>query len=910
MTRLNHCVEATAGSGKTTRMVQELGTLLTTQSPSACLAITFTEKAAHEMRHRLYHHLREGGTRSPNALIDRMAIETIHSFCLRLLKTYGLLIHLSPQMRIVSGVPLTLRVRDHCRRLWQDHAASPPPWLTTCLSTWSMDQWATMLLTAYTNRDSVGYWLAEGLVHADIRDPDYTDAYATIGNAFRHSFNALMARIDADKRQGHWLDYDDVLSKTYQLLMNVDWLRHDLQTQYTHIFVDEFQDTSPIQWAIVSALCNDADPFDSGKLWIVGDRCQAIYGFRGADDALMRMVCTTDHPQLVQIKQTANYRSHPVIVAFINTLFTRLFADQEADFLTMTPHHTPHDTASIRCHLHDDLNDELSAIATYIHQCPATVNRSDIAILVRKNSDAQTIKGFLTEQGIPVQIPTGAGLCKLDSVQIIRNWIKGLLDPSDTLVWYGIAVDILGLSDTDFESALRADTPIGAYFRDRDDRVRDGMIALHSGDYITQLRHQIYQLPLPFSPMDQHAVDQFLTAFSAHWTAVSGDRPSVLDWLDACLADPNSLRIDNDTQGDAVHIMTLHAAKGLEFPVVIVPFLHAPFSNDALQPLIVSREWGLGFRVPQWTKNPIRSALSDQLKPAAILEELRLFYVTLTRAKYHLYLSGKRLTRKQACRLMLLLPHITDTPSQVVFNWDMPIAEPAPHVPPSKRLPIPPSPLMAATVPTYTPPLSLTITDVLTAYKCPKRMYLQRYRPQHIRPTDDQQAGTQMHQRVIRAILTKQRTPTPDDPDWLARIIQSDWYITLLARPHSRVEYPFWYTYNQFRITGRIDIGWLDPETRTMGLIELKRSLDHSLDRYSHQLHLYGEVATPSGYTFDPTASFLVDCTHNRVVPLAQNPQPLTAILDALAQPHTRPDHCPFCPFADYVTACSTSTWA
>ena len=114
-----------------------------------------------------------------------------------------------------------------------------------------------------------------------------------------------------------------------------------------HVFVDEFQDTSPIQWAIINQLCSDTDPFKEGKLWIVGDKCQAIYSFRGADDALMSMTVDTKHPQLSHVKNTNNYRSHPILIDWINALFERLFNDQSQTFLPMDPVKETDESASV-----------------------------------------------------------------------------------------------------------------------------------------------------------------------------------------------------------------------------------------------------------------------------------------------------------------------------------------------------------------------------------------------------------------------------------------------------------------------------------------------------------------------------------------------------------------------------------
>ena len=327
-TPMSRCIEATAGSGKTTLMVAELIRLITTANvpPESCLAITFTEKAANEMKVRLISCLADMGVPQPLKIINRMNIETIHSYCNRLLKRYALSINLSPHYELMSDVELRRRLIEHATDLWMSAAHDPPDWLVTCFSTWSFDQWSSMLISAFFQHETVDYWFNHQFAAVGQLNclESKHELYFKTCEALKSAYNAFFERVTIDQHQNNWITYDDILTKTYQLLSNVDWVRHDIQQQLRHIFVDEFQDTSPIQWAIINQLCSDTDPFKEGKLWIVGDKCQAIYSFRGADDALMSMVVDTKHPQLSHVKNTNNYRSHPILIDWINALFERV----------------------------------------------------------------------------------------------------------------------------------------------------------------------------------------------------------------------------------------------------------------------------------------------------------------------------------------------------------------------------------------------------------------------------------------------------------------------------------------------------------------------------------------------------------------------------------------------------------
>ena len=282
MVKKSRCIEATAGSGKTTLMVNELMELIIEQnvSPETCLAITFTEKAASEMNARLVSKLKNINYSNPLSIIKRINIETIHSFCNRLLKRHSLTINMSPHYDILSGLELKQRLEHHAATVWQGASKQPPDWLIECLSTWSLDQWTSMLINAYHNRDTIQYWFENGFYVLEkplTENQNFEKLYHQKCQAFQTSFSEFIKVVDHDKLTSNWIDHDDILYKTYQLLTNVEWIRYELQDQLKHIFVDEFQDTSPIQWKIVNLLCGEKNPYESKKLVVVGDRCQDLW---------------------------------------------------------------------------------------------------------------------------------------------------------------------------------------------------------------------------------------------------------------------------------------------------------------------------------------------------------------------------------------------------------------------------------------------------------------------------------------------------------------------------------------------------------------------------------------------------------------------------------------------------------
>jgi ATP-dependent exoDNAse (exonuclease V) beta subunit len=895
------CIEATAGSGKTTLMVDRLVHLLVKEKvpPDRCLAITFTEKAAKEMLDRLIHKL---SVDHPNsAWLDRvrsMPIGTIHAFCNGQLRKHGLLIDQSPNFRILHSIEHMHQLQQIINDIRDTYHMNPPEWLITCQQTWSVDQFNDILIKAYFNRDTMMHWLTHEFYDIGDHEPnEFSAMYDTVCAAVRDACTVFFDRINASKIQDDWLDYDDILFKTYQLLANIDWLRHQYQDQISHIFVDEFQDTSPIQWKIISLLCSDTDPFDAQKLWIVGDRCQAIYGFRGADDQLMQLVLDTKHARLRHQKNALNYRSHPAIILFINELFQRLFNDQGETFLPMTPKKETNEAASIQCGLFNTVEDELISIETsvrsYIQQGIAPI---DIAILVRKNTDAQRIKVHLDACQVACQINRGAGLCELDVIQVVICFLMGMLNADDDIAWFSIATDILNMPHGGHASVQL------------DPRVVEWQRTLYSGDMLDQLVQMVWTLPIKMSSRDETAVATFMATFKDYWTAASGRRCDILDWLTACISKPKTMGTQANIDANAVHIMTLHAAKGLEFSAVIVPFIDAPFNMGATDPLILSRHMGMGVSIPKYNaQNFIRTAIYTAEKTHAILEELRLFYVTLTRAKFHILLTGRELKRKNTSRLSLCLPYLTHDNNTYLFNFlDK-------HRISGLNYATRPIQMKHDAMALYTPAVSpsvsvWSVSNALDAMACPKKMMLNKFRPLDIIPSTPQLDGVTMHEAISTALIQK-RQPTPKDPPWLAKLMRRPWYQRIISSGQLSIEKPFEYHNNGIIIRGRFDAVWFCHSTKTFEIFEFKRSVCQDEERYQLQVHFYSEIlkAMHTHYLFNAEGSGIIDLKtgeYHALHPAKHTIETAIAILSSTTF-STQPLSCKHCPYHSVIPECS-----
>ncbi len=912
------CIEATAGSGKTTLMVQRLSDLILNHNvlPEQCLAITFTEKAAKEMNDRLIHKFKmNNDVTFPIDLVSKMTISTIHSFCQGILSKHALNIEQSPKFQIIEGLEKVNRLNQIITDLYLTNRNNPPMWLTTCLSTWSQEQFSQLLFKAYSNRDKINYWLENDFISIDkdILDNlgDFHTKYVTSCNALHKAITEFFTLINKDKITNDWLDYDDILTKTFQLFANTDWLRDQYQEQFRYIFVDEFQDTSPIQWQIVKQLCGDSNPFESNKLWLVGDRCQAIYGFRGADDTLMQMVIETNHNNLKHHKNTNNYRSHPIIVNFINQLFERLFADQNETFLPMVPQKEDQSGASINCIISESANDELTSILNYIlSQKGNGQSFKNIAILVRKNMDIKTMKSYLERNNIACEVSKGAGLCELDIVQVIISFLKGLLNPSDAVAWFGIVQDILRDNDLFLQLLKQKDQSIQILL-EKNSQVLEWQKQLQTGNMLSQLSYLVWKLPLAMSQNDQRAVQVFMAKFETMWETVAGNKKSVLDWLNACISAPKSMGIESESAEDAVQIMTLHAAKGLEFETVIVPFLDAQFNVGATDPMIISSESGIGLSIPKYSKqNKIRKHIYELEKKQAICEEIRLFYVTLTRAKSHLLLTGKELKRKNTSRLSLCLPYLKEPNGWVSFKF------PGELKTTNKKQDVKPVDTLvsnnnvkiysSAPIPHLT---SFSMSNILDALDCPKQMMLKKFRPIEFIESEVQKEGLSMHAMLASVLIEKKKQPNDSDPEWLKNLITSPWYQRIICNGRLVVEEPFEYQYNTYIIRGRFDAVWFCDQSNSFQIFEFKRSIGRHLIRYQQQVNFYATVVASSypNYVFDRENSAIINIQSGDCLKIQPQRVGIQTAINNLTSNvfTTNSNACSNCPYESLIYQCS-----
>ncbi len=546
-------IEAGPGSGKTRTLTHRIAHLVRGRGapPGACLAITFTRRAAREMQARLANLLPDDWRQIP--------IHTFHSLGLAVLQEHAEAAGLQPGFRVADP-------------------AEQAALLAESLNV--SERRAQGLLAAISRAKRTG--LAE------------TD---TVADAARAHDRALAAR--------NCVDFDDLVLRTLQMLEQHPDLPAALRDRFRWISVDEFQDVDARQYALLRLLSGD-----SGNLCAIGDANQAIYGFRGADAAAMTRFCE-DFPTAAVVRLKRNYRSTATIV----TASAQVVASAESpDSIAETVRGM---AARIEIHSARTESAEAEFIVHTIEQLLGghsffsidsgrtalgkedTLSFSDFAVLYRTEAQAGAIAEALSRSGMPFQSLANRPLAAHP----------------------GVADLLAALEDHNGDG-----TPLHARLKATAERLGPGQGPSGHRD-------------IAWAYLDHlaRACDDDATRFADAIALAS----------EADLWDPRA---------DRIALLTLHAAKGLEFPVVFIAGV-----EDGVLPL----SWG---------------------KPdaAALAEERRLFYVGMTRAENRLFLSRaeKRLWRGKV-REMPPSPFLDDIEAALTETTRM---EPRPQRPPDRQL--------------------------------------------------------------------------------------------------------------------------------------------------------------------------------------------------------------------------------
>jgi len=576
---------AGAGTGKTRTLVSRLAHLATqaASDPARLLAITFTAKAAEEMRSRL------AAMSLPGTDAGRLRVCTIHSLCLDILKKYGGAIGIPADFNLVTPADRAACIKQAAVAAGQDGSRS------------------LKKLDLEITREKNGQSGYKGL--------------SELGRAYQEQLQARGL-----------LDFDDLILKAIDLFAAAPDALASLRSRYSHISIDEFQDMNGPQYDFMRALCPGR-----ANICVVGDPDQAIYGFRGAaPDIFLRF--QTDYPDARQVRLETNYRSSATILAAAQAVIVKNNQRIEKTLNSMRPggellelwdFATDQEEAAFVSREIEKLMGGMRFESLGSDGDDKVQGFGDIAVLYRLHQQGRLLKKALASRGIPVDMAATRSIFEQPAVQNILALLETLVNTDADMALAGLLADSpFAVSPAvlrELRSAATGSTLYGA-LADPPAACADSvrMRLRNLAALISRCQQRAAELPLDrliaeiweamFSAEQEKTDDYF--AFLTAAMAFSGMPASQAIPL---LLEKTALLQDGEvcsSGNEAVRLMTIHSAKGLEFPVIFITGFEEgllPYLGDA-----------------------------DALRPGDIEEERRLLYVAMTRAKDRLYVSSSR----------------------------------------------------------------------------------------------------------------------------------------------------------------------------------------------------------------------------------------------------------------------------
>ena len=517
--------------------------------------------------------------------------------------------------------------------------------------------------------------------------------------ALKGVFEGACERYAKAKREQHALDFLDLEVEAVRLLREHPDVAADYRGRLRHVMVDEVQDTNALQVELIRLLVGERGDLTSPSVFLVGDAKQSIYRFRGADvRQFNRLREEIEGRQGQVLPLSRSFRTHDELVERLNSVFGEVFAEAIEDYEAVmeamsgrgsSPPAAPHVTITPisndrvgggRASEGDQRRVEADLVASQIagileQERPIwdgallqyrPAQPSDVAILLRRLLNVHTFEQALEAYGVPYANPGSAGFFTRQEVLDLTNLLAWLAEPDDEIALAGALRSPLFLIDDPSLLALRERR--GSLFGALGSPPAElnSTMRAHCEHAVTVLRElrRLAEIETVYDVLER-AIDA--TGVEAAWTPIRGGEQAVanmrkltsmartlaghsLDEFAAYLAQRRDELTVREGQavvdrGDAVRIMTVHGAKGLEFPLVFVPESHLPWrvSSDAVRwrhedgiAVTMQRELGEDRR-----RQPGFYTYLTGLEAAEEeAEHKRLFYVAATRAADYLFISG------------------------------------------------------------------------------------------------------------------------------------------------------------------------------------------------------------------------------------------------------------------------------
>ena len=648
-------IVAGAGTGKTTVMTRRLAYLIREghARPEELLALTFTEKAAEEMEERIDRLL-------PAGYVDLWTL-TFHAFCERILRAHAIEIGLDPGFKLLSAAEQWLFVRKHLFDFELKYfrpLGNPTRFIYALVSHFSRAKDENIGPEAYLlYAEKLAKETTEKLPNISDEDErarlsEESEKALELAHAYA-TYQRLM-------QEAGQMDFGDLILYTLQLFETRKSVLAQYHKQFKYLVVDEFQDTNFAQYELVKMLSQPVN-----NLTVCGDDDQSIYKFRGA--AVSNILgFQRDFPTAQQVVLTRNYRSSQAILDLAYSSIQLNNPDRLEAKLKIDKHlvaESKIEGVPEVLHFETEHDEALGVVKKIVEIKQGNKDRgwNDFAILVRANAQAQVYIQMLERSGIPFQFVASRGLYTSPEIMDLTAYLRLLTNPFDNVSLFRVLtspyfqfemMDVAKLQSL----ARRQNVTLLDMLRDIDSISGVSKTSVESADRFLNIltRHThlaktktalqvIYQIVSDvgyfetlLSKNEKNSADtkkilnisEFLKQVKS-FEATQADSALAnfideLDLLQEAGEDPSPA---NPEEGpDAVHIMTIHQAKGLEFECVFVVNMVADRfpSRSRTEPI------------------PLPQALIRESVPAEeahLQEERRLFYVAMTRAKGCLFLT-------------------------------------------------------------------------------------------------------------------------------------------------------------------------------------------------------------------------------------------------------------------------------
>jgi ATP-dependent helicase/nuclease subunit A len=681
-------ISSPAGSGKTEKLARRYVSLLLGGSEiEKILAITFTEKAAAEMKERILKILEK---ENPDMFLKvrekmpLMRISTIHAFCLKLLKRFSLELGLDPSLEVIDEFNASILWSESVYESLMEEKNSPDLFFNMMknrgIRGW--DNLSRILDELHRRRPHPELILKESHPVEGEEEKKILDLYS---RCLKHYTDK--------KREKHLIDFDDLELLAYEsLVKNPEWqnILYSFDEHTDHILVDEFQDTSSLQWKIIDKLTEEwrsglGAKRDSGKIptiFLVGDEKQSIYLFRGANVSVFRDAkdrfseWLSNEYYFEEIQE--NYRSLPEIVNFTNSLFKRLMpATLYEKWRTM---YTPFKATRVgngRVELilmegsegiKKRREQEASALSKRIQslinqyevwdgETKRTCTYGDIAILLRKRTHLGIFEDALRREGIPFIMLKGIGFYDEPEVAVLRELLSFIIDPMDDYNLFCLLRSPLFGIDyrTLFRLIDKGNRPLLEKLRDLSAKTLSTRHLSEAFNLISGWIGRSAYTPLAILLEDALSetngwqyywekqryvnIKKFIGLIEQYESQGFSNLDIREKLIKARWGEEAKANINTEGM-NAVKIMTIHAAKGLQFPVVFLPSLDE--DNLTRSGSIVIEEDGERLSLSYEEDPNKRKKIGHFIrrKEKELEEEKRLFYVAITRARDFLCMLG------------------------------------------------------------------------------------------------------------------------------------------------------------------------------------------------------------------------------------------------------------------------------